>query len=430
MEVETAGKSAGGAPIHHVRSGKGPVRALLVGFADCMEPIGALTVAGLMKLITQGAPEIIDVGVEWHVVPCADPDGALLNEGWTQAPVTPERFMRHYYVPASRDRLEETFPLRHKKLFFNEPSQEAQVLSTILDGVRPDFYFPLHNAWVGGAFHYLTRDIGESYYRETRDLLDSIGFPLQKRPLWKEFLQAYEVGFVEMYSKKKLYDYLEQVHDRPEDLLSGGAMSIDYLSEIKPEALSFLVELGYLRHPADESERVLNENMRRFMLRTEADSKFLGTLMLEEWERTRDDLDTESPFYRAVTGGGLFPTRDRLLGGGMPISRYPTSDFLFNPEWDRPMTEADQFTCAIVDGGFLFLFKSYQFVRLLKASPQTERVRRAVEKLDKAYDETLAKIGESVDISAFEAFDYDTMVRAQLGGGLIALNAVINELGT
>jgi hypothetical protein len=161
------------------------------------------------------------------------------------------------------------------------------------------------------------------------------------------------------------------------------------------------------------------------MLATEAESKYLGTLLLDAWEETKDDVDTGSPFYRAIIGGGLFPTRERLLSGGMPLSRYPTSDLLFNADWDREMTEADGFNVAMIDSGFLFLFKSYVFVRLLKASRQTERVQKAIDRLDRAYDRVLANIGRSVDLRAFRMFDHDTMVRVQLGSGLIALNSVI-----
>jgi len=100
---------------------------------------------------------------------------------------------------------------------------------------------------------------------------------------------------------------------------------------------------------------------------------------------------------------------------------------LFNPGNDRTMTEADAFQVCMVEGGFFFLCQSYQFVRLLRASPQTPAVRHAVERLERAYDDVLAEINRHVDFDAFEVVDCDTLTKTQLGSGLIVLNSLLEK---
>ena len=105
FHVEVAGASARGRPIHHVRFGTGRLKVLLVGFPHCDEPIGGLTVFSLLTLLRDRHPGLAEADVEWHVVPCIDPDGALLNEGWSQQPFTLGNYMRHFHKQQLRDQV-------------------------------------------------------------------------------------------------------------------------------------------------------------------------------------------------------------------------------------------------------------------------------------------------------------------------------------
>src|SRR5262249_39631282 len=95
FETRIVGTSVNGLPIHHVRYGKGSVKALFVGGPHCMEPIGSLTVYSLMHMLQGRSPALLEADVEWHIVPCIDPDGALRNEEWTQRPFTLENYIRN-----------------------------------------------------------------------------------------------------------------------------------------------------------------------------------------------------------------------------------------------------------------------------------------------------------------------------------------------
>jgi hypothetical protein len=426
--VEVVGTSVNGVPIHHVRFGRGRVKVLLVAFPDCMEPIGGMTAYSVLTLLARRNAELLAADVEWHIVPCIDPDGAMQNERWTQKPFTLESFVKGYYVQARSEQVDNSFPIAHKKLVWTQPSREAAILQGVLDRVRPDFFFSLHNAWAGGAFYFVSRDIGRKCYDELYRFLSRERFPLQRRPMWKEVCPQFSEGVVELYSVRKYYDCLENTPLAPETVITSGAASWDYLAQIHPSSVTFVAELGYALHPQEGSEKPTGENLRRFKLRLDADSKYLGTVLLEEWEKVKGDADATNPIYRAVTSGRVFPSQKTLAEGPMPLSRYPTRDILFKPEYSRTMTEDDRLNACVADGGLFFLFFSYQVVRLLKDSPQTPAVRQAIERLERAYTEALAEIDRQVDLAAFKVIDCDSLARIQLGSGLIALNSVLESL--
>src|SRR5947208_5109132 len=64
FDVRVAGTSANGVPIHVVRLGNGSVKALFVGFPHCKEPVSGLTVASLIRLLSQGNRALCDTDVE------------------------------------------------------------------------------------------------------------------------------------------------------------------------------------------------------------------------------------------------------------------------------------------------------------------------------------------------------------------------------
>lgn len=422
--VRIVGTSANGLPIHHVRLGTGRIKALFVGWPHPNEPIGGLTAFSLLSLLKQGHRQLLDADVEWHIVPCIDPDGATLNEGWTQQPFTMATFMHNCYRQEPCDQVERSFPIRHKRLVFDRPSREARILQELLTEIRPDFFHSLHNARVGGLSCFLTRDIGARYYRQLHELAETHRVPFHRgsSPL-EGGLANYATGIWEVFTSRKYYDYLETVTDRPEEgLHQAGACSWEHLAAVKESALTFVMELPYLTHPACASTTEIPRNLRQFKLRTDADNKFLVSVILEEWDKVHTELDPRSPFYQK-TFNGIVTARDKLLEG-LPSWESGTRNLLFNPSYSRTMTEADLFYACMTDR-FYALCNSIEFVRLLKASKQTPAVVHAIQRLEPLYDEALAELSKHIDFDAFEAIDYDTLARLHLGGGLIVLNSVL-----
>lgn len=431
FSVEVVGTSASGAPIHHVRFGTGSVKAMFVAFPHCMEPIGGLTVFSLISLLRQGNPALLDGRIEWHIVPCIDPDGALLNEGWSQKAFTLEGYMRNFYVQPSQDQVDMSFPVSYKKHAFDQPSKEARVLKEIIDRVRPEFYCSLHNARVGsGAFLILSRDIDHAYHAQFHGLLEQYRVPLDIRPPHATWGVQFGEGIYEEIGVTAYYDYLEQKTTlTPEAILKGvGISAPEYLARIRNGFLAVVPELIYVRHPSYQSTHETGQSLRQLKLRIDAENKYLASVILDEWEKVKAQLDSSSPFYRKICQE-LVAVRDRLHEGmPLPWSFEQTRDLLFNPVYDKVATERDRFF-AWLWGRFMPLCNAHVFVRLLNASTQTPAVRRGVERLEDIFRHALTELDREIDLDAFDVIDCDTLARVQLGSSLIALNSVLEEHG-
>jgi hypothetical protein len=432
FRVTIAGHSANGFPIHHVQFGRGSVKAMFVGFPHCMEPIGGLTAFSLMRMLQAGCPELIATDVDWHIVPCIDPDGAMLNEGWSQHAFALERYMRHYYVqPMCGGQVDASFPVAYKKLVFDQPTQEVQVLKSIIDSVVPDFYYSLHNSWAGGGAWFLVRrDLGANYYRQLYALLEQYGLPLNPDPVHKHWVGEFSPGICRKVTIKDYYDHYERNTTlAPEEALKGvGASGPDYVLEKNEHALTFVSELTYIKHPLDGSREPTRESLRHLLLRLDAETRYLLTILVEEWEKVEKTLDRSSPFFRKIFCD-LIAMKDRLpeaLPWWVGSFGATTRDVMFNAAHGEPMTEGVRHFAYLLRK-FSPLCHAYGFVRLLKSSEQTADVVKAIERLEPIFTESLGELSQSIDFDAFQVVDCDTLAKVQLGSGLIVLNKLLEQ---
>jgi hypothetical protein len=427
FKVEVVGTSVNGIPIHHVRYGRGSLKALFVAFPHPNEAIGGLTVFSLLTLLRQGNRALLDADVEWHVVPCIDPDGAKLNEGWSQTAFTLGNYLRHFHRQENRDQVEYSFPINHKRLVFDQPTREANILKRLIANILPDFYYSLHNsAGAGGAYYLLTRDIPGRYYALLHKLLEQHGIPLQLNLPYQDWVAQLGKGVFEILTTRRWYDYQEQTTPCPEEILQTGASSWEYLAEIKGSALTLLAELPYVKHPSDGSTEQTTQNLRQLKLRVDADNKFITTVILEEWEKVKEALDTASPFYRKIVDGVI--SQKEKLHEGLPSWPCKTRDLLFNPSYGRTGTEGERFNVHFLER-FFVLCHHYEFVRLLKVSTQTVAVRRATDRLEVLFDEALDAFAREIGFDRFEVIDCDALASVQLGSGLIVLNSMLESRG-
>lgn len=420
--VRVVGTTRGGTPVHHIRFGRGRTKALLVGFPHPNEPIGGLTICALLQMMANGHPSVVNSDVEWHILPCIDPDGARLNEGWTLHAFDIDRYVRESHRPELRHQVDATFPIEYKRLRFTTPSREALMLKDVIDRVRPDFYYSLHNTHIGGGVWFaLTRALPQECYAGLYELLRAHGLPLRRARPVGEWSTKFSEGVYENYNTRKVYDQFETSSATPERLLDHGDCSWTYLDLLKPSAVTFVAELIYLKHPLDGSEKITDVNCRQFRLSMDADNKYITTTLLEEWDRVADQLDQSSPFYLKVRTGIVDVRQD--LYEGLPSWPWKTRDLLCNPAYSRPMTKGEIFSAYL--SRCARLCQSYEFVRLLKASPPTDEIRAAIERLERVFDDALAEVKRHLDPDAFEPIELRTLARVQLGAGLLVLNSVL-----
>ncbi|HEU5157411.1 MAG TPA: M14 family zinc carboxypeptidase [Streptosporangiaceae bacterium] len=159
FRLRRIGASRLGEPLLMLTAGHGSRQALLVGGPHPNEPVGFLTLLHLARRLADDADLRDGMDYTWNLVPCIDPDGARLNEGWYRGPLTIEHYHRHFYRPALRNQPEWTFPMSNGSAFFDRPLPETQALMRVIDELRPRFQYSLHNADFGAAYFVLNRDI-------------------------------------------------------------------------------------------------------------------------------------------------------------------------------------------------------------------------------------------------------------------------------
>lgn len=427
FEVTIAGESTNRVPIHHVRFGTGSVRALFVGFQHCMEPLTGLTIFSLIDLLMRKHDCLLSQDVEWHFIPCIDPDGALLNETWTQRPFSFASYMRGFHQQPRPEQVDLSFPIRYKTVTWSTPSREAAVLRSILDQTRPHFFYPGHDARPAiGSWYYISRDVDHSHYVELHRLLEKYGMPLIAESRMHHS-RRFARGVYELCGFKNTYDRMAQIAPSiaQSAFVNTGAASYDYLGDLEPESLSFVGELTNIRYTASDLSQATGECLRDILLHIAADNMALASMILEAWDDLNSEIRTGNAFYRKIVAE-LISQRDKLHEGLTTWHQAPTRALLSDRIWARDATEADRLDAYIgASGRFGFLCHAYEFVRLLRQSTQTAPIKNCIERLEHVFDDALRELEATVDFRKFEAIDCSTLARAHTGSALIILNAVL-----
>ena len=159
------GQSRRGEPIEGLKIGDGTRTALLFAMPHPNEPIGSMMLEFLAARLAEDQALRESLGYTWYLIKCIDPDGTRLNEGWFQGPFTVKNYARHYYRPPSFQQIEWTFPVDYETLHFDSPLPETQALMSLIEEIRPDFIYSLHNSGFGGAYFYISEEAPGLYER-------------------------------------------------------------------------------------------------------------------------------------------------------------------------------------------------------------------------------------------------------------------------
>lgn len=297
---QVVGHSTDGIEIPMVRIGDGPQRLLLFACPHPNEPIGAMLIQFLFDELI--ANEELRRGRSWYLMPCVDPDGTKLNEGWFAGPFTVRNYARHFYRPRSQEQVEWTFPIRYKDYAFDSPIPETQALMRALEEVRPDFVYSLHNAGFGGVYYYITNHVPEAVpafhaLPKDRGLFLSLG---EAEMPWAKTLAP---AVYQAPTLADAYDHHERfASEPPASLMQGGASSFDYLRDLGlADTVALITEMPYFQAPqiADQSptERVRREVILEGAEQTRSMAQTLADLLA----RVEPFMTLDTRFYRTVS---------------------------------------------------------------------------------------------------------------------------------
>ncbi|WP_320781120.1 M14 family zinc carboxypeptidase [Streptomyces sp. CRN 30] len=377
---------------------------VVVGGVHPNEPVGAVTALHLATTLCEDAGLRTHFGGAWHIVPCVDPDGARLNEGWFARPADKRAYGRHFYRPAGREQVEWTFPFAYKDAYFDRVLPETLALMRLLDDTRPRFLTTLHNSEAGGVYYYVNRPAPE-LYAALAAVPASLGLPLATGEPEAAHTPRYAPAVHGCIDMRDAYDHLESLGVDAAARI-GGASSAAYAERYG--TFYFVTEVPHFAHPDADDDTPTGERhadvVRRRALALSETGAFLGRVL----DAARPHLTVRSPFLRAVED--FVPSLPELAAlesaraDGLP---------------DRPATVAEAYDCAASVHSFRIRFGGMLLRALeaeVRAGTATIEVRRHHRELLAAYEvwerEAAPVTGEPLPIATLAGAQYGALLAA------------------
>lgn len=295
---QEVGRSTRGEAIPMLTIGDGPQHVMVFACPHPNEPIGAMLVNFLGdELIANSA---LREGRTWYLLPCVDPDGTRLNEGWFKGPFNIRNYAKHYYRPRPQDQVEWTFPVEYKTFIWKDPTPETRALMNAIELARPDVMYSLHNAGFGGVYYYISAPLAAVYptlhrVPTERGLPMSLGEP--EMPWAVEFHPA----VFRVPRATDSYDYYEKyAQGDPASYMTGGASSFEFAERVSAP-FCLVTEAPYFKSAKIGDTSRIDEKRGEVVLqgieRTRTILETLDRLLAE----TRADMTEGAIFLNAVT---------------------------------------------------------------------------------------------------------------------------------
>lgn len=336
VELFPIGKTRQGSILNCLKIGKGSHTALMFGCPHPNEPIGTMMLEYFTEQLAGNEELRTELNYTWYVVKAWDMDGLRLNEKWLKGPYTLYNYSRNFFRPAGHQQVDWTFPIDYKKLHFHDTIPESEAMMGLIDKIRPEFIYSLHNAGFGGVYWYLSRQTPE-IYEAMRKATVKQGIPMHlgepEAPYCVEWAPAVYQGM----DIKDQYDYMEQYGDVDmKEAVRWGNCSAAYASKVCG-AFTLLTEEPYFY------DKRITDTRETDMLRRDAvlekvkwnqDSNHFikATLALSE-----KYMNPRNPFLQALqafTEDGSLEAEKKLAGE--------------DPMYQKPATVAEKFDNLLV----------------------------------------------------------------------------------
>ena len=299
IHSSVAGYSRKGHPIQCMRLGRGEKNALCFACPHPNEPIGAMTLLTLAEIFCK-MPELLEeTGFTWYLIPCIDPDGTRLNEGWFKGPFTLRHYVRHFYRPPGSKQVEWTFPIDLPGWQFDSPLPETRILMSLINELRPSYMFSLHNSAYGGAYWYLSKG-DPGFCARLEDAARRQNIPLHLGEPEALYITKYSDAVFSMMSITAYVEYtLKTAGQLPETATSCGGCSADYIRGVC-DCLTMLAEVPYFYdcriEDCSDSEMTHREAIRESVRLESANYEYLEGY----WAQIHPLFSADNPFYEYV----------------------------------------------------------------------------------------------------------------------------------
>lgn len=416
VKIFKAGKSRNNHPIYCLKIGNGSKKALAYGCPHPNEPIGAMMLEYFSKALAENKEfrEVLDY--TWYIIKSCDPDGTKLNEGWFKGPYTIYNYAKNFFRPAMNQQVEWTFPIDYKDLHFNKPIAETKVLMDIIDEIKPEFIYSLHNAGFGGAFWYITKKFGKEVYKAYHNASIEQGVPLSLGEPEVPFAENFAPAIYKLIDTVEFYDYFEKYTKiNPAEMIKYGTSSNGYANKDSYNSTVLVCELPYFydKRIDDSSE---SDMMRRdsIIKNCNQEEEFLNTI-IEEYNKIEEFITNNNPFMLAVADRLKFGT------GGVEAKREWARN---NKELFGKATVAQKFDSLVVSKFYNILYigmiiraSEYELNNSSEVNDKKlSTLKESIYKMEKLLKKSAEELEMELDYSVIPI---SKLIRIQLECGLI-----------
>jgi hypothetical protein len=401
IKINQIGKSSNRCRILSAKIGNGKKSALVFGFPHPNEPVGSLTCLSLIKTIHGN--EYLRNRFTWHIIPCADPDGTKLNEGWFKGKFTIEKYVMNFYRSKAGLQTDWTFPLKYKDYIFTESPSNVIALAKLIEEIRPELVYPIHNASMSGAYFFMTKYFGNKFYSELTDLCKNLSIPLDMGEPELGYMQEWKKPVYREFTGKEYYDYYASVGVEPN--MDIGDSSIGYSKNFNQERVGIIGEIPYVYDRKIEDSNFTKNTRRENIINEIAKSEELKSFVTSIMSAA--DLNKNSIFY------DLF----QYLVVRWEKDLYTRKKYLEKDEYAKMATVSQEFSTIVVPSFRQSLLLG-ELRRLLIESPKTKRNEELLEDVE---DKIANRIGFVEKNSEIKVFPIRKLVELQLGFLLLCL---------
>jgi hypothetical protein len=403
--LRRVGTSRLGDPINELVIGTFDRHALVFGGVHPNEPIGNITALHLIDTLLADQELRDQLGYTWHIVPCIDPDGMRLNEGWFEGPLTRAAYGRKFYRPAPNEQVEWTFPFSYKSAYFDQMLPETVALMRLIDDAKPAFMCSLHNGEYGGVYYYLSRQAPE-IYSDLHMIAAALDLPLNTGEPEVPYVERYAPAIFSVLRSEDQYDFIESAGLDPSERHVGSS-SAAYAS--KYGTLTLMTEVPYWVHPDADDNSVIDQTYSEVLREQAAGLRDAGEMLAAALSAVATDLSIESPFIRASRSAV------HMLARAVAQNEHRADQ----PEAHRRATVSERFGCLDTVHVFRLRYGGMLLRALngeLAIGNATPVIRREQESLDGLYEKWA---GEADAMPAADTIPYGTLAAVQFAAILV-----------
>ncbi len=415
VDLKEIGKSREGRTIYCLKIGEGKENVLLFGFPHPNEPIGSMTVEFLSRYLAENPEFTKETGFTWYLIKAIDIDGAVLNEGWFKGKLDPIKYAKNYFRMAPFDQIEWSFPIKYKKLKWETPLPETQVLMRLINELKPKFMYSLHNSLgFGGVYFYVTREVGDMFY-ELIEFIKKEDLPLHLGEPEIAFRIVLHKAIFQNGGIQQQYDFLEVsgIED-PQKVIDTGTSSWDYLRNNEgEESFTLVCEMPYFYSNSIENTSLTEFERRDLRLKSLEYNKKIFKHSKKFFGYIKKYCDKSTLIYRAVED---FFRRTRTS------LNFATNKAKSSSIYDGKATVAQAFDSNIANR-FYFLTDISMVARLyeeakLNHPDNYDEIVELKNNLDNWIEKEVNKLLSGIK---YEVIPIQKLVRVQIGSAFITL---------